>query len=1033
MRPFESPPSRPLLVTIAGITAAVFLADYLTPLGIVVWVFYLVPIMLCAYGRNPDLPIVVTGAAAILIAVSSVTDSAGVARSIAFTNRALGVTALVGAAVLVRQIVEARTAGAREEWLRHVHAGMLDRLQGDLGVAEVGERALASLGEALAVTVGAFYHAVGGEARLAASAALDRASAPETFRAGEGVVGQALKDGRVVVVDPVPDDAFRVEAGVATMAPRHLAVVPLAAEGRPVAILALGGTLPFDDLALDLFARVAEPLAIAVRTADYRGRLNDLLAETQRQAEELQAQQEELRVSNEELESQSRMLRESQGRLEAQQAELEQTNAHLEAQGLDLERQRDALRAAKQAADRANATKSEFLANMSHELRTPLNSALILARLLADNRGGNLTDEQIRYAETIYSAGNDLLALINDILDLSKIEAGGVQTEVEPVPPERLANELRPVFEPIAREKRLAFRIDLAPGLPATIPTDGHRVRQILTNLLSNACKFTEQGEVTLTVSRLGPRVAFAVRDTGVGVPAEHLESIFDPFRQADGTTSRKFGGTGLGLAIARELARLLGGEIEVASVAGRGSTFTLALPIAGPPAGARAAMPPVARAAMPSVAAAAPPAERPHAAPLPPSPAAPAEAANGAARADVVRRHPGRLVLAIEDDPAFARILTDLVRELDFDCVHAATAREGMMLARELVPQGILLDVGLPDGSGLSVLERLKRDPATRHIPVHMISVNDLRQTAMELGAVGYALKPVQHEELVEAIRRLEAKLAQRVRRVLVVEDDARQRESTCALLASDDVELVGVGSMTEALAELERASFDCMVLDLALPDGSGYDLLETMAEGEQYAFPPVIVYTGRELGHDEEQRLRRYSRSIIIKGVRSPERLLDEVSLFLHQMESTLPPERQRMLRVARERESAFEGRTILVVEDDVRNVFALTGLLEPRGAKIEIARNGREAVERLARAPRPDLVLMDIMMPEMDGFAAMRAIRERPELQELPIIALTAKAMRDDHDRCLAAGANDYVAKPIDVDKLLSLCRVWLPRSA
>jgi signal transduction histidine kinase/CheY-like chemotaxis protein len=1026
MRPFESPASRPLLATIAGITAAVFVADYFTPLGIIVWVFYLIPIILCASGRNPDLPIVVAGAATLGIAVSLLTDAPGVSRGVAFTNRALGVTVLVTAAVLVRQIVEARLASAREDWLRRVHAGMLDRLQGDLGVAEVGERVLVMLGEALTVTVGAFYHAVGGEARLAASVALAPASAPETFRAGEGVVGQALKDGRVVVVDPVPDDAFRVEAGVAAMAPRHLTVVPVAAEGRPVAILALGGTRPFDELALALFARLSEPLAVAIRTADYRGRLNDLLAETQRQSEELQAQQEELRVSNEELESQSRMLRESQGRLEAQQAELEQTNAHLEAQGLELERQRDAFRAAKQAADRANATKSEFLANMSHELRTPLNSALILARLLADNRGGNLTDEQIRYAETIYSAGNDLLALINDILDLSKIEAGGIQTEVEPVPPERLATELRPVFEPIAREKGLSFVIDLAPGLPETIRTDGHRVRQILTNLLSNACKFTERGEVTLTLSRVGPRVAFAVRDTGVGVPAEYLDTIFEPFRQADGTTSRKFGGTGLGLAIARELARLLGGDIEVASVPGRGSTFTLALPIAGPAATTHMAPAPVARAA-----------SRPSAPTAPAPPAAVASAAqqptNGAGRSDVVRRHPGRLVLAIEDDPAFARILTDLVRELDFDCVHATTAREGMALARELAPQGILLDVGLPDGSGLSVLERLKRDPATRHIPVHMISANDLRQTAMELGAVGYALKPVQHEELVEAIRRLEAKLAQRVQRVLVVEDDVRQRESTCALLAAGDVELVGVGSMSDALAELAHASFDCMVLDLALPDGSGYDLLEAMAEGEQYAFPPVIVYTGRELGHDEEQRLRRYSKSIIIKGARSPERLLDEVSLFLHQMESTLPPERQRMLRAARERESAFEGRTVLVVEDDVRNVFALTGLLEPRGAKVEIARNGREAVERLARVPRPDLVLMDIMMPEMDGFEAMRAIRERPELQDLPIIALTAKAMRDDHDRCLAAGANDYVAKPIDVDKLLSLCRVWLPRAA
>jgi CheY-like chemotaxis protein len=1016
------------LGTIFGLTVAVFIADYLTPLGIIVWVFYLAPIMLCAYSRRPDLSIVVAGVAAVLIAVSALTDTPGISPVIAFVNRGLGVTALVATAVLVRQIVQARVASERENWIRRVHAALLERLQGDFGLVEIGERVLAELMDALAVTVGAFYHAAGGEARLAAAVALDRANAPDAQKAGEGLVGQALRDRRVVVLDQVPADAFRVEGGVGSTPPRHLAVVPLWVDGRPIAVLALGSMRAFDDVAQALFERMAEPIAVAARTADYRGRLNELLAETQRQSQELQAQQEELRVSNEELESQSRILRESQARLEEQQAELEQSNAHLEAQGLDLEKQRDALRAAKQAADRANAHKSEFLANMSHELRTPLNSALILARLLADNRAGNLTDEQIKYAETIYGAGNDLLALINDILDLSKIEAGGIQTEVENVAPERLVEELRPIFEPIARDKGLAFTIDVAAGVPTTIATDPLRVRQVLTNLLSNACKFTARGEVRLLVTRAGARVRFAVHDTGIGVAGDQHEAIFEPFRQADGTTSRTFGGTGLGLSIARELARLLGGDIELASTPGRGSTFTLVLPIGA--AVAQPAAPPAAVAASVPVSA----------------PAAGARsAANGNGTAAVAdgpaavpddreaRRHPGRLVLTIEDDPAFARIIVDLVRSLDFDCVHATTAREGLALARELVPQGILLDVGLPDGSGLSVLERLKRDPATRHVPVHMISVNDLRQTAMQLGAIGYALKPVKHEELVEAVRRLESKLAQRVRRVLVVEDDVRQRESTCALLEGNGVELVGVGGMQEALGELARASFDCMVLDLALADGSGYDLLETMAEGEQYAFPPVIVYTGRDLGPEEEQRLRRYSKSIIIKGARSPERLLDEVSLFLHQMESTLPPERQRMLRAAREREGAFEGRTILIVEDDVRNVFALTGLLEPRGATVEIARNGREAVERLSRAARPDLVLMDIMMPEMDGFTAMREIRKRPELDDLPIIALTAKAMRDDQERCLAAGANDYVAKPIDVDKLLSLCRVWLPRPA
>ncbi len=1030
MRPFELTASRPLITAILALMVGVFLVDFVTPLGVIVWVFYLAPIMLCAYARQPELPIAVSGIAAILIAVSALTDSPGIARTIAFANRALGVAVMFGSAVLVRNVVQARVAGEREKWLRQTHAALLERLQGDLGVAEVGERVLAVLGDALGVTIGAFYQATGNEARLVAGAALDRASAPEVYRAGEGLVGQALRERRTVTVADVPADAFRLDAGILATPPRQLIVAPLWADGRPIAVLALGTMRAFDEIAAALVERVAEPLAIATRTAEYRGRLNDLLSETQRQAQELQAQQEELRVSNEELESQSRMLRESQVRLEAQQAELEQSNAHLEAQGLDLEKQRDALRSAKQSADRANTYKSEFLANMSHELRTPLNSALILARLLADNRNGNLTDEQTRYAETIYSAGNDLLTLINDILDLSKIEAGGVQTQIEDVAPERLLTQLRPIFEPIAREKKLGFVVETASGVPAAFATDGYRVQQILTNLLSNAFKFTERGDVTLTVTRVGSQIRFAVRDTGVGIAPDQQHAIFEPFRQADGTTSRKFGGTGLGLSIARELARLLGGDIEVESTLGRGATFTLQLPVDGPPAlPALPRQPPGAAAS--ASGAAAPPAVRSDGDGNGAS-AEPRNGAMGVADDRLLRRHPGRLVLAIEDDPSFARILADLVRELEFDCVHTTTAREGIALARELLPQGILLDVGLPDGSGLSVLERLKRDPTTRHIPVHMISVNDLRQTAMELGAVGFAIKPVRHEELVEAVGRLEAKLSQRVRRVLVVEDDQRQRESTCALLAAGDIELIGVGSMSEALTELARASFDCMVLDLALPDGSGYDLLEAMAAGEQYAFPPVIVYTGRELGSEEEQRLRRYSKSIIIKGARSPERLLDEVSLFLHQMESALPPERQRMLRAAREREVAFEGRTILIVEDDVRNVFALTGLLEPRGAKVEIARNGREAVERLARQPLPDLVLMDIMMPEMDGFTAMREIRQRPELAELPIIALTAKAMRDDHDRCLQAGASDYVSKPIDVDKLLSLCRVWLPRA-
>jgi CheY-like chemotaxis protein len=544
----------------------------------------------------------------------------------------------------------------------------------------------------------------------------------------------------------------------------------------------------------------------------------------------------------------------------------------------------------------------------------------------------------------------------------------------------------------------------------------------VLKNLLSNAFKFTDNGSVTFVVMRDGARrVRFSVRDTGIGIAPENQEVIFEAFRQADGTTSRKYGGTGLGLSIARELSTMLGGYCEVESEVGKGSRFDLVLPDdlaeaqdrAGGRGDRRVNVRPDVRAADrfggeawpatradAAVPAAAPRAREDRAA----GPPSRREAVDGARRRSTaafeddrtrLTRH-GRLILAIEDDT-----------------------------------RCILLDVGLPDASGLSVLERLKRDPRTRHLPTLMFSVADNVQTALELGAVGYALKPVTRAQVKDAIKKLEDRHARLVRRVLLVEDDARQRESIEKLLAGQQAEVVMAGTVAEALAHLESSSFDCMILDLTLPDGSGYDLLEKMAVGSRYSFPPVIVYTGRELSREDEERLRRYSRSIIVKGVRSPERLLDEVTLFLHQVESALPAEQQRLLAQARQREAVFEGRRILVVEDDVRNVFALSRVLEPRGAKIEIARNGREALAALERDSDVDLVLMDLMMPEMDGLTAIREIRAQDAYKRVPIIALTAKAMPDDRDQALSAGANDYMAKPFEVDRLLSLCRVWLPR--
>ncbi len=770
--------------------------------------------------------------------------------------------------------------------------------------------------------------------------------------------------------------------------------------------------------------------------------MQNLLEETQRQTEELQAQGEELRVSNEELEEQSRALRESQSRLENQQAELEQTNSQLEEQTVLLEAQRDEASRAKSAMEKqareleqASRYKSDFLANMSHELRTPLNSALILAKLLADNLGGNLTNEQVQYAEAIQTAGNDLLELINDILDLSKIEAGRMEISPETVRIADLLEDLGRTFEPLAQHKGLALRLQALAGCPESLRTDRQRLVQVLKNLLSNAIKFTESGEVELVVSRNGDeKISFAVSDSGIGIPADQQQAIFEAFRQADSAANRKFGGTGLGLSISRELMRLLGGEIHLASEPGRGSTFTVSLPDAYDAALA-ASLP---RATPTSPVASAP-------APGATQPSAPSRTSNVAKAPAPVRRVDDdrerlsagqRVMLVVEDDKMFARILYDLAHELKFQCLIATTAEDGFAAAVQYRPSAIVLDVGLPDHSGLWVLDRLKHDRRTRHVPVHVISASDHAQTALSLGAAGYLLKPAKREQISEALQQLETRLDQRMGRVLIVEDDPVQLNGLHKLLGSQEVETVGAANAAECLQQLKNATFDCMVLDLTLPDASGYSLLETLSREDSYAFPPVIVYTGRDLSAEEEQQLRRYSKSIIIKGAKSPERLLDEVTLFLHQVVSELPSEQQRMLEKAASRDAAIEGRCILIVEDDVRNVFALTSVLELRGAVVQIARNGREAIELLEQAGQDshlpiDLVLMDVMMPEMDGITATHEIRKRAEWKKLPIIMLTAQAMKNDQEHCLAAGANDYMAKPLDVEKLLSLVRVWMPR--
>ncbi|MBY6243161.1 response regulator [Methylosinus sp. Sm6] len=890
---------------------------------------------------------------------------------------------------MTRALREAAARNERQVWIAETQTALGRAMSGNPSLRELSQRVLSLLCRSLDAQVAVQYVLEEGShvLRLTGSYATS-SGVPATIELGQGLVGQAALEARRIIVTDVPEDSIRIQWGAGAAVPRNLVIFPLVHDGVTRGAVELGSFSAFSPRQLELLDIIAASLAQAIDAAESRAKIQALLEESRAQGEELTAQQEELRQVNDTLEERTHAL-------ELQRESLLATEVALRLKATELER--------------ASRYKSEFLANMSHELRTPLNSTLILAKLLADNRSGNLTPEQVKYAQSITSAGNDLLALINDILDLSKIEAGKIDLDIEATPIIPLVSALERRFEPLAAERKLDFRVAVEPGCPESIETDGQRVHQILSNLLSNALKFTEAGEVRLTVARDGDkRLAFTVKDTGIGIAADQHEIIFHAFQQANGGSNRQFGGTGLGLSISQEFAALLGGELSVRSALGEGSAFTLRLPL-------RTLFASTVRA--------------PAAATEPPPPVgvAPPAIADDRASIDDSRK----IVLIVEDDPHFAEILRDLARELGFKCIVAGTADDAIQLARAFRPEAVVLDIGLPDQSGLAVLELVKRDPAIRHAPIHVVSVHDYQQVALEMGAVGYILKPAKREQLVSAFQILEERLSREAKSILVVEDEGVQRDALIELLAADGIDIVAVDAAEAALAAIRDQRFDCIVLDLMLPGVSGFDLLREMSKGGGRSLPPVIVYTARSLTIDEEQELRRLSKSIIIKGARSPERLIEEVTLFLHQAESKLSPEQQHMLEVARSRESALDGRRVLLVEDDVRNIFSLTAMLEREGAKAHIARNGVEALEWLGREPSIDFVLMDIMMPEMDGLEAIREIRKRKELAFLPIIALTAKAMADDRQQCLDAGANDYVAKPIDVEKLLSLIRVWMPK--
>jgi CheY-like chemotaxis protein/HAMP domain-containing protein/GAF domain-containing protein len=961
---------------------------------------------------------------------------------------------------MIRNLRDTTRKNMEQDWLKTNLAKFSRMLQGQRDLAAVSQLILSDLAPLVTAHHGVFYlmDSSGDEPELkllASYAYKDRKNVASTFRVGEGLVGQCAADRRMLLVNSVPDDYVQISSGLGEASPRNIAVLPVLFESEVRAVLELATFDEFDEIRLTFLEQLAETIGIVLNTIGANMRTEELLRQSQALTENLQSQQDVLTETNKRLEQQTRSLQKSEELLKKQQDELQRTNAELEekaqllaGQKAEVEQKNKEVEQAKVALEEKaeqlaliSKYKSEFLANMSHELRTPLNSLLILSQILTENAEGNLTPKQVGFAQTIHSSGSDLLDLINDILDLSKIESGTMAVDITTVPFTEVRKFVESTFRQVADLKGLQFAVEVDPALPPAIQTDNKRLQQVLKNLLSNAFKFTERGSVSLRASlaaggwnpeqeilnAANAVVAFSVSDTGIGIPKEKHGVIFEAFQQGDTGTSRKYGGTGLGLSISRQITRLLGGEIRIDSEPGMGSTFTLYLPVIYPLQTVEAAAAgPDGTTAVAS--------EQQAIKPVP-------TAASRVVLAPVVEREVAddrasietgdRILLIAEDDPNFAQILLDLAREKGFKGLVANRADRALGLAREYQPTAVTLDLRLPDADGWTILDRLKHDPATRHIPVHIISVEENWQRGLRLGAIDFLVKPASKESLSEALATLHEFVDRPVKRLLVVEDDAAARASIVELIGDGDVQTTTVGSGEEALSRLQQEHFDCMVLDLGLPDMTGFQLITRVKSEIGLRKLPTIVYTGKQLTRREDAELRRLAESVVIKDAGSPERLLDETALFLHRVTARLPDGKRRMLEQLHRTDPALTGRKVLIVDDDVRNIFALTTFLERSEMQVTYAESGRDGIARLQEAGDIDIVLMDVMMPEMDGYETMRAIREQPRFRQLPIIAVTAKAMKGDREKCIEAGASDYIAKPVDMDQLLSLLRVWLYR--
>ncbi len=968
---------------------------------------------------------------------------------------------------MLKALDSASFSSKNQTWLKEGEAHLNSIISSQRNLNDLCGKALLFLANYVGAQVGTFFITSSNSneySLLTSYAYKKRKGLSTTFKIGEGLVGQAALEKETVIFSDIPEDYIWIESSLGNTPPRFLTVVPLVYEEEVKGVIELGAVSRFSKIQIDFIDLAAKLLAIAMNTALFNEKLEILLEQTKEQAKELEEQQEELKTANEELQEHTEILKTSEAKLQLQQEELQASNEELEEKTEILEGQKteitekNAILRRKQVEveekarqlELATKYKSEFLANMSHELRTPLNSLLILAKLLSENEEENLTEDQVESANAIYKGGKNLLYLINNILDLSKIEARKIDLIVGVTSIETICQNCHAEFSHMAQEKNLSFEINLAENLPQAIQTDEHRFNQVIRNLIGNAIKFTDKGGVTLSIHRPAlsivfnkshlkheSTIAFQITDTGIGITQENIDAIFEAFTQADGSISRRHGGTGLGLSISKELAVILGGELSATSTLGQGSTFTFYIPEQYVPFEIDENDDNTILNQLPAQ-------QNDHtqseelqtktlsfkATEQPKNIITPTPLSEDEETKHFIASQ-GKTILIIEDDSDFANVLSNFFNTNGYESIIAPDGETGISLIAEHQPTAIVLDIGLPGIDGWAVLSELKENPATRHIPVHILSGYDETRQGLEKGAVGYLTKPIETSDLNTVLARIETVLQDDVRRLLIVEDDTDLQSNLLKVMRTKDINAETASNGEQAIKMLSEKDYDCMILDLGLPDISGFELLDTIQSSSDISEVPVIIYTGRELSLNETNLLEKYASSIVLKSAASIDRLLDETALFMHRVEANIPEDQRKMIQKLRDRESVLTGKTVLVVDDDMRNALALNKFLKTKGMDVIIADNGQRALDILDddQLATPDIVLMDIMMPVMNGYEAMELIREHPTYKDLPILALTAKAMDSDRDDCINAGANDYLSKPVDTSKLLTMLRVWL----